>query len=366
MSIVSTLSILALAASTLAQKCPIILEGRVPATATPATFDTPESLFDPKNVKGDGLKFADLLTLPKLAKPSLFDKDTQAISLSISDKSIFAPSPTNKQTGFRRVELIMAKNNGTDSSTIGQRVIHFSIQKDDTKAFNTSHEYQLMFLEDAKFSTNQIAVKTGTVQGLEKLKNPGRSASGAAGAPKGNGTEKADPKKKDEPAKKGDPAKKEDPAKKNAAEDPSCSGMPLPVGTRKARRAVAERQAKAAVGNTIIVQGNVNTDVGVLFETEFTGGGVWHNFGIVMDYDKNTTAVLYSTDANPLKEVVKPTKNEIGGQGQQHFGMLKKPTGEGLKDVTKEGFQQSPVDEAIIYGGIFIEDGAKDCISTAP
>ncbi|CAG8974909.1 hypothetical protein HYALB_00006693 [Hymenoscyphus albidus] len=354
MSIVSTLSILALAASTLAQKCPIILEGRVPAASTPATFDTPESLFDPKNVKGEGLKFADLLTLPKLAKPSLFDKDTQAISLSISDKSIFAPSPTNKQTGFRRVELIMAKNNGTDSSTVGQRVIHFSIQKDDTKAFNTSHEYQLMFLEDAKFSTNQVAVKTGTVAGLEKLKNPGRSGSGAAGAPKGNGTEKADPKKKGE-----DPKKKD-------AEDPACSGMPLPAGTRKAKRAVAERQAKAAVGNTIIVQGNVNTDIGVLFETEFTGGGVWHNFGIVMDYEKNTTAILYSTDANPLKEVVKPTKNEIAGQGQHHFGMLKKPTGEGLKDVTKEGFQQSPVNEAIIYGGIFIEDGAKDCISNAP
>lgn len=49
----------------------------------------------------------------------------------------------------------------------------------------------------------------------------------------------------------------------------------------------AEQGIKAsAAGNTIVVQGNVNTDLGVIFETEFTGNGVWHNFGVVMDYDK--------------------------------------------------------------------------------
>jgi hypothetical protein len=38
--------------------------------------------------------------------------------------------------------------------------------------------------------------------------------------------------------------------------------------------------------------------------------------------------------------------------------MLKKPTGDNLGDVTKEGFQETGIDEGVIFGGIFIEDGA--------
>ena len=43
--------------------------------------------------------------------------------------------------------------------------------------------------------------------------------------------------------------------------------------------------------------------------------------------------------------------------------MLKKPTGEGLTDVTKQGFQEAGINEGIVYGGIFMEDSTGGCIS---
>lgn len=80
-----------------------------------------------------------------------------------SDQSIFAPSATNIQTGFRRAELVPTNNNGTDDFTLGVKTLHFSIMKDAAKPLNLSHEYQLVFLESSDFSTNQVVLKTGAV-----------------------------------------------------------------------------------------------------------------------------------------------------------------------------------------------------------
>lgn len=69
-----------------------------------------------------------------------------------SDQSIFAPSATNVQTGFRRAELIPASNNGTDPSTVGVKTLHFSIMKDAQRPLNLSHEYQMVsYLMDMLF-----------------------------------------------------------------------------------------------------------------------------------------------------------------------------------------------------------------------
>lgn len=85
--------------------------------------------------------------------------------MTISDDSIFAPSPDNIQTGFRRAELLPASNSGTDPSTTGVKTLHFSLMKDAQRPLNLSHEYQLVFLESNDFSTNQLVLKTGTVIG---------------------------------------------------------------------------------------------------------------------------------------------------------------------------------------------------------
>lgn len=54
--------------------------------------------------------------------------------------------------------------------------------------------------------------------------------------------------------------------------------------------------------------------------------------------------------------------NDISGQGQFHFGVLKKPVG-GVGDITKNGFQPAGIDEGVIFGGIFQEDSADGCVS---
>ncbi len=57
--------------------------------------------------------------------------------------------------------------------------------------------------------------------------------------------------------------------------------------------------------------------------------------------------------------------NNVAGQGQFHFGVLKKPT-DSAGDITKDGFQEAGIDEGVIFGGIFEEDGSDGCISLTP
>lgn len=85
---------------------------------------------------------------------------TKALEVTISPSSIF-----QSQTGFRRSELLPASNSGTDPSTAGVKTIHFSVQKDTARPLNTSHEYQLFFLESNDYSTNQVVLKYGSIIG---------------------------------------------------------------------------------------------------------------------------------------------------------------------------------------------------------
>lgn len=135
--------------------------------------------------------------------------------LSNSDKSIFAPSADNVQKGFRRAELLPVSVSGTDPSTTGHKTMHFSVMKDDSRPLNSSHEYQIFFLESNDYSTNQITLKYGTI-----LDGP-----------------------------------------------------------------------KPADADTLTVTGNVNSNpVQNIYSTKFTPG-VWHNFGLVLNF--NSGYVFY-------------------------------------------------------------------------
>lgn len=57
--------------------------------------------------------------------------------------------------------------------------------------------------------------------------------------------------------------------------------------------------------------------------------------------------------------------NDVSGQGQFHFGLLKKPT-DAVGDITRNGFQEDGIDEGIIFGGIFQEDSSAGCVSLRP
>ena len=304
------------------QVCELQFDGRVPGDLAATDLDVPNDIFSETVVLGQGLTFSQALQLlpantgslvrssPALEFYSWFtDRRLIQFDLNANDKpiavSISDQSIFNDQVGFRRAELIPASNDGTDASTKGVKTLHFSVLKDDARPLNLSHEYQLAFLESQDFSTNQFVLKTGTILGQDT----------------------ADP-------------------------------------------------------DTLQLFGNVNQGK-VLFSTPFTAD-VFHNFALTLDFDQlfvpassvsdtvlfvnarySTTQVFFSTGDDALAAVTDAIQNDVSGQGQFHFGVLKKPVG-GVGDITKNGFQPDAIDEAVVFGGIFQEDSADGCVSLSP
>ncbi|KAH6854173.1 hypothetical protein B0I37DRAFT_23614 [Chaetomium sp. MPI-CAGE-AT-0009] len=87
----------------------------------------------------------------------------------------------------------------------------------------------------------------------------------------------------------------------------------------------------------------------------------WQNFAVTLDHDQNTLQVYYSAGDEPLKSVTEAVPNDNSGEGQFQIGMLKKPTG--TDDVVNSGYQESGIDEGLIYGSLFVEDSAGGCVS---
>lgn len=80
----------------------------------------------------------------------------------------------------------------------------------------------------------------------------------------------------------------------------------------------------------------------------------------------STTEVFYSTGVKPLVAVTGPVSNDVSGQGQFHFGLLKKPVNGG-QDITKSGEQPAGISEGMIFSGIFEEDiTATGFVTLAP
>jgi hypothetical protein len=76
--------------------------------------------------------------------------------------------------------------------------------------------------------------------------------------------------------------------------------------------------------------------------------------------------VFYSQNCNSLRAATKSKPNDVSGRGQFHFGLLKKPTGQNLTDITKQGFQETGINEGIVFGGLFEEDSTGGCVSLIP
>ncbi|KAK4458389.1 hypothetical protein QBC42DRAFT_290603 [Cladorrhinum samala] len=122
-------------------------------------------------------------------------------------------------------------------------------------------------------------------------------------------------------------------------------------------------QQGAADPDTLQLFGNVNQNQ-LLFSVPFQPG-VFHNFAVTLDFDALTTQVFFSAGNDPLEAVTGVVNNDVSGQGQFHFGVLKKPVG-GVGDITRNGFQPDAIDEGIIFGGIFEEDSSGGCVSLSP
>lgn len=82
----------------------------------------------------------------------------------------------------------------------------------------------------------------------------------------------------------------------------------------------------------------------------------------MLNFLRSTISVLYSEGDKPLAPSGKGAfPANLAGEGQYHVGILKKPTG--TDDVVNSGFQESPLNEGLIYAGVFIEDSANGCVS---
>lgn len=279
--------------STKAPASSILWDGRIPAGSTPALFDSTKSPYGTSSVFGEKLSFSKLILIPNVTTPSLFDakgKDS-AFEVTVSDASVFVPggNSANAQYGLRRAELNPAINNSVGSPAVsGTKTLHFSIMLDPSRAFNLSHEYQMVFLETADYSNTQFTLKAGTIL----------DGAGVGGDPK-----------------------------------------------------------------TLILTGYGSKEK--LFSTPFTSG--WHNFALELDFTKNMVEVYYSIDSKPLTKAntAGAVANNMAGGGSYHFGILKKSTGGG-SDVVHKGFQETGINEGIIYGGIFIEDSAQGGVTLSP
>ncbi len=148
-------------------KCPIVFDGRVKTTAVPTDFDSySTSIFNPDYVKGQNLKWSDILKFPTTPSPARFDNAThKPFEVTISDASIF-----QTQKGFRRAGLQLAGDTNTGSpGSKGVKTIHFSLRWDAQRALNLSHEYLNVWHEASDYSANQFNFETGAILGQSGL-----------------------------------------------------------------------------------------------------------------------------------------------------------------------------------------------------
>ncbi|KLU90606.1 hypothetical protein MAPG_10458 [Magnaporthiopsis poae ATCC 64411] len=254
----------------------VLPDGRIAQNIQPEGFNVLESVFKSAVVKGEGLKFSDVITFPNV-KASIFDKagNTKAFAIDIDDKSIFTPQGGQPQSNIRRADLLPSiRSQLNDVAVTGVRTLHFSVQRDAQKPLNETHDYQLVSLESKDFTKHQFDVRTGADNG-KNIAVVGTSA-GAGGAQK------------------------------------------------------------------------------KIFQTPF-GEGAFENFAIKLDFDKNTMQVFHSTGDAALKQVTEPIANDLSGLGEYHFALQKNAVGTNP--------QPAGIKEAIIYGGIFMEDSTSGTVS---
>jgi len=108
-----------------------------------------------------------------------------------------------------------------------------------------------------------------------------------------------------------------------------------------------------------------NSPETTFFQTPFDDD-IWHNFAVTLGWTSNELTVFYSKNNAPLKRVAGPSFNDNSGGGQFHVGLLKEPTGPLGIDVLTQGFQESHLNEGMIFGGVFIEDSSDGCVTLSP
>jgi len=123
--------------------CKVVLDGRVPATASPSTFDTSKSPFLRDYAKPDDLKWAKVITFPTVP-PAVFDYKNggRPIQININERSLY-----QEQKAVRRAGLVIdPKGILTDlEAQIGVKTFHWSVRQPQDRTLNFTHEYMNVF-----------------------------------------------------------------------------------------------------------------------------------------------------------------------------------------------------------------------------
>lgn len=140
-----------------AVSCPVVLDGRIPASSALTDFDTDNGIFNPDYVKGNNLSWSDILLFPEVANSRFDNSSYKSLEVAINDESIF-----QQQTGFRRAGLQFATDaNENSTGYMGVKTLHWSVKQDSARALNLSHEYLNVWHEQADYAANQIMFQTG-------------------------------------------------------------------------------------------------------------------------------------------------------------------------------------------------------------
>ncbi|ELQ44338.1 hypothetical protein OOU_Y34scaffold00090g3 [Pyricularia oryzae Y34] len=149
-------------------RCPIVFDGRVPATLAATDLDdAARSPFNTGYVKGEGLKWSDIIEFPAGAGQPRFEDAAshKPITVTLSDRSVF-----QTQRGFRRAGLQFRDDaNAGGAGAVGVRTLHWSVKIDAARGLNLSHEYLNVWHETADYSANQFNFEMGSILGQPEL-----------------------------------------------------------------------------------------------------------------------------------------------------------------------------------------------------
>lgn len=120
------------------------------------------------------------------------------------------------------------------------------------------------------------------------------------------------------------------------------SHNPFVIGTGTLFRN-GDNQTTTSQAEQLWLRSNDASNQRTLWQTPFRKG-VWHNMALTLDFDTNTVQMYYSVHQGKLTAQGGPVSNDNSNGGQFHIGMLKKPTGVGLSDISKQGFQESGIE----------------------
>ncbi|KAJ3047395.1 hypothetical protein HK097_011560 [Rhizophlyctis rosea] len=292
-------------------KCPVVFDGRVPRSTTLKFFDTDDSFFNPNYTKGENLPWSQILTFPTVPV-SKFD----AIATKPSK-----PDPHLKPTQPYAFKSLQVSINDSSIFVPGGGSRQVGFRRAGLLAGNGS-DAQNVGVKTFHWSVRQPAhLKLNLTHEYMFVWH-----------------EANDYASNQFSINAGVMLAQDDPKESVGGNYTGKTNVHLPKNLWK----VLDRK------NNVIWKGPMKAKV-------------WENFAITLDYERDRLRVYYSIGNDKLKAVTNWIKQDNSGGGQFQIGIAKKPTE--TVSVVFDGYHESGIHEAQIYGGIFVEDSKGGCLS---